>query len=72
MPPGGLPCGMTLLIIVLAVLALIVLSSWGKVNAFLAFLLVTIPAGLALGLPPAKVLAAAQHEEERLPHWRRS
>ncbi|MDB5267125.1 MAG: gluconate transporter [Hymenobacter sp.] len=51
---------MTILIIVLAVLALIVLSSWGKVNAFLAFLLVTIPAGLALGLPPAQVLAAVQ------------
>ncbi|GAB3845873.1 gluconate transporter [Hymenobacter terrigena] len=51
---------MTLLIIVLAVLALIVLSSWGKVNAFLAFLLVTVPAGLALGLPPAQVLAAVQ------------
>jgi Gnt-I system high-affinity gluconate transporter len=51
---------MTLLIILLAVLALIVLSSWGKVNAFLAFLLVTIPAGLALGLAPAQVLAAVQ------------
>ena len=51
---------MTIFIIVLAVLALIVLSSWGKVNAFLAFLLVTIPAGLALGLPPAQVLAAVQ------------
>ena len=51
---------MTLPIVVLAVLALIVLSSWGKVNAFLAFLLVTIPAGLALGLPPAQVLAAVQ------------
>ena len=51
---------MTLLIIGLAVLALIVLSSWGKVNPFLAFLLVTIPAGLALGLPPARVLAAVQ------------
>ena len=51
---------MTLLIIGLAVLALIVLSSWGKVNPFLAFLLVTIPVGLALGLPPARVLAAVQ------------
>ena len=51
---------MTLIIIGLAVLALIVLSSWGKVNPFLAFLLVTIPAGLALGLPPARVLAAVQ------------
>lgn len=51
---------MTLLIIGLAVLALIALSSWGKVNPFLAFLLVTIPTGLALGLPPAQVLAAVQ------------
>jgi len=51
---------MTLLIILLAVLALIALSSWGKVNAFLAFLLVTIPAGLALGLSPTQVLAAVQ------------
>ena len=51
---------MTLLVIALAVLALAALSSWGKINAFLAFLLVTIPAGLALGLPPAQVLAAVQ------------
>ncbi len=51
---------MTLLIILLAVLALIALSSWGKVNAFLAFMLVTIPAGLALGLSPPQVLAAVQ------------
>jgi len=51
---------MTLFVILLAVLALIVLSSWGKVNAFLAFLLVTIPAGLALGLAPAQVIAAVQ------------
>ena len=51
---------MTLLIIGLAVLALVALSSWGKVNAFLSFLLVAIPAGLALGLPPGQVLAAVQ------------
>ncbi|RZK63215.1 MAG: gluconate transporter [Hymenobacter sp.] len=51
---------MTLLVIALAVLALILLISWGKVNAFLAFLLVTLPAGLALGLGPAQVLAAVQ------------
>jgi Gnt-I system high-affinity gluconate transporter len=51
---------MTLLVILLAVLALIGLISWGKVNAFLAFLLVTIPAGFALGLAPAQVLAAVQ------------
>ena len=51
---------MTLLIIGLVVLALAILSSWGKVNPFLAFLLVTIPAGLALGLAPGQVLAAVQ------------
>jgi len=51
---------MTLFIILLAVLALIVLISWGKVNTFLAFLLVTLPTGFALGLPTAQVLAAVQ------------
>ena len=51
---------MVLLIIALAVLLLVALTSWGKVNAFLAFLLVAIPTGLALGLPPARVLAAVQ------------
>ena len=49
---------MTLLVILLAVLALIGLISWGKVNAFLAFLLVTIPAGFALGLSPDRLMAA--------------
>jgi Gnt-I system high-affinity gluconate transporter len=51
---------MTLLVILLAVLALIALISWGKVNAFLAFLLVTIPAGFALGLGSKQVLGAVQ------------
>jgi Gnt-I system high-affinity gluconate transporter len=49
---------MTLLILLLAVLALIALINWGKVNAFLAFLLVSMGVGLALGLPPDKLLAA--------------
>ena len=49
---------MTLLVILLAVLALIGLISWGKVNAFLAFLLVTIPVGFALGLSPDRLMAA--------------
>jgi Gnt-I system high-affinity gluconate transporter len=51
---------MTLLVILLAVLALILLISWGKVNAFLAFLLVTIPAGFALGLGAKQVMGAVQ------------
>lgn len=51
---------MTLLVIALAVAALIVLVNWVKLNAFLAFLLVALPVGFALGLGPAQVLAATQ------------
>ena len=49
---------MVLIVIFLAVLALIGLINWGKVNAFLAFLLVALPVGFALGLPPDRLLAA--------------
>jgi Gnt-I system high-affinity gluconate transporter len=49
---------MTFLILLLAVLALIGLISWGKVHAFLAFLLVSLGVGFALGLPAPKLLAA--------------
>lgn len=49
---------MTSLLISLAVLALVGLISWGKVQPFLAFLLVTLGVGLALGLPPTRVMAA--------------
>ncbi len=49
---------MALIVIFLAVLALIGLINWGKVNAFLAFLLVALPVGFALGLPPDRLLAA--------------
>ncbi|GGF09572.1 gluconate:H+ symporter [Hymenobacter cavernae] len=51
---------MVLLVILLAVLALIALISWGKVNAFLAFLLITLPVGFALGLTSTQVLEAVQ------------
>lgn len=49
---------MALIVIFLAVLALIGLINWGKVNAFLAFLLVALPVGFTLGLPPDRLLAA--------------
>ncbi|GAA4500337.1 gluconate transporter [Hymenobacter ginsengisoli] len=49
---------MASLIILLAVLALVGLISWAKVNAFLAFLLVSLGAGLALHIAPAALLAA--------------
>lgn len=49
---------MVSLIILLAVLALIGLISWGKVQPFLAFLLVALAAGFALGLPATRLMAA--------------
>ena len=49
---------MASLIILLAVLALIGLISWGKVHAFLAFLVVSLGAGLALGVAPPQLVAA--------------
>jgi Gnt-I system high-affinity gluconate transporter len=45
-------------IILLAVLALIGLISWGKVQPFIAFLLVSLAVGFALSLPPARLMAA--------------
>ena len=49
---------MASLIILLAMLALIGLISWGKVHAFLAFLVVSLGAGLALGVAPPQLVAA--------------
>jgi Gnt-I system high-affinity gluconate transporter len=49
---------MVSLIILLAVFALIGLISWGKVQPFLAFLLVALAAGFALGLPTTRLMAA--------------
>ena len=49
---------MVSLLILLAVLALVGLISWGKVQPFLAFLLVSLAVGFALGLPPARLMAA--------------
>lgn len=42
---------MTFFIIVLAIIALILLITWGKINPFLAFLVVSIITGLLLGIP---------------------
>ncbi|MDN3585283.1 gluconate:H+ symporter [Pedobacter aquatilis] len=46
---------MTILIVFLCIALLIVLISVFKINAFLSFLAVSFVAGLALGLPPAKI-----------------
>ena len=51
---------MTILIILLCILALVLLITWGKVNPFLAFLIISITAGLALGLPLETVALSVQ------------
>jgi len=42
---------MNLLIVLFGILLLVTLISWGKLNAFLAFLVVSIVTGLLLGIP---------------------
>ncbi|TWR26453.1 gluconate transporter [Mucilaginibacter pallidiroseus] len=49
-----------MLVILLCIIMLIVLVSWAKLNPFVAFLLVSIAAGLMLGIPINKVTASVQ------------
>jgi Gnt-I system high-affinity gluconate transporter len=49
-----------MLVIVFCIILLILLVSWAKVNPFLAFLLVSIAAGLMLGIPVNKITALVQ------------
>lgn len=51
---------MTLLIVLSCIVALVLLITWGKFNPFLAFLVVSILAGLALGIPLNKISASVQ------------
>lgn len=51
---------MTLLTIILCILALVMLITWGKVNAFLAFLIVSILTGVLLGIPLDKITLSVQ------------
>jgi Gnt-I system high-affinity gluconate transporter len=51
---------MTLLIILICIIALILLITWGKVNAFIAFLIVSILTGLAIGIPLNQVSTSVQ------------
>jgi len=51
---------MVLAIILICIILLILLVSWGKVNPFVAFLIVAIAAGLLLGIPINKLMASVQ------------
>lgn len=51
---------MTLLTVLLCILAFVLLITWGKVNAFLAFLVISILTGLLLGIPLNTVSQSVQ------------
>ena len=51
---------MPLITVLFCILLLVLLVSWAKVNPFLAFLIVSITAGLLLGIPLEKVTASVQ------------
>jgi Gnt-I system high-affinity gluconate transporter len=51
---------MTFLIIFLCIAGLVLMITWGKINPFLAFLVVSIAAGLLLGIPFDKVINSVQ------------
>ncbi|WP_423145942.1 gluconate:H+ symporter [Rubrolithibacter danxiaensis] len=51
---------MSLIIILLSIILLVLLATWGKINPFLAFLIVSIVAGLCLGIPLNQVVASVE------------
>jgi len=51
---------MTFLIIALCIVSLVLLISWAKFNPLLAFLVVSIIAGLLLGIPFNKIISSVQ------------
>ena len=51
---------MTLLIILSCIILLILLITWSQLNPFLAFLIVSIIAGLLLGIPIEKITSSVQ------------
>ncbi len=51
---------MEFLIIFLCIAGLVLLVTWGKVNPFLAFLLISIVTGLLLGIPFNKIVGSVQ------------
>jgi Gnt-I system high-affinity gluconate transporter len=51
---------MSILIVLLCILIFILLITWGKINPFLAFLVVSILTGLLLGIPFKSISASVQ------------
>src|SRR4029079_6378417 len=51
---------MTFLIVFLCIVSLVLLISWAQLNPFLAFLIVSVVAGLLLGIPFNKIMVSVQ------------
>ncbi|HYC29121.1 MAG TPA: gluconate transporter, partial [Chitinophagaceae bacterium] len=51
---------MTVIIIIACILLFVLLITWGKVNAFLAFLFISILTGLLLGIPFSKITRSVE------------
>src|SRR5690349_10311653 len=51
---------MTLLIIAACIVFLVLLITWGKINAFIAFLIVSLLAGWLLGIPMTQLAGAVE------------
>jgi Gnt-I system high-affinity gluconate transporter len=51
---------MTIIVLLTCLASLILLTTWLKVNPFIAFLIISIMAGLLLGLPPEKVIKTVE------------
>jgi Gnt-I system high-affinity gluconate transporter len=51
---------MTFVIVFLCIAILVLLITWARVNAFLAFLIVSLTAGILLGLPADKIIGSVQ------------
>ncbi len=51
---------MTILIVLLCIALLILLITYFKINAFLAFLIISVVAGLSLGISPATIMGSVQ------------
>jgi Gnt-I system high-affinity gluconate transporter len=52
---------MALLTVILCIILLVLLVSWAKMNPFLAFLIVSIAAGLFLGIPLGQISGSVQN-----------
>ncbi len=51
---------MTILVVLFCIVLLVLLITWGKINSFLAFLIVSLLAGWLLGVPPNKIVHSVQ------------